>query len=304
MGPPSLAGGATRPRLPLDKGLDGRDSRSDPYRGHRAGCYPNNAKGERITNGGSSGFAPKAAHELQAVPAGLVREIAEASRFPSREERVISPASTRRPPRIHRTGRTMQFNARAKPEACMIKPRIPRQNRSDFCLKSGGLCEVAGARVGRREWRPHISRIERSRRKYAELCSTRHAICPVIPAYSASYSCPCFSEDGVCASKSAPSISKTLPSPSICKSIMLNHGFAQLVCQRERRSVLHAKIAAEGEHAFVAFLVTERRNCHQIALERELVESKQGARCHREICVTRRASPARLIRRSATIIAG
>src|SRR5271165_4150468 len=31
MGPPSLAGGAIRPRLPLDTGLDGRDSRSDPY---------------------------------------------------------------------------------------------------------------------------------------------------------------------------------------------------------------------------------------------------------------------------------
>ncbi len=26
-------------------------------RGHRADCYPNNAKGERITNGGSSGVA-------------------------------------------------------------------------------------------------------------------------------------------------------------------------------------------------------------------------------------------------------
>ena len=42
---------------------------------------------------------------------------------------------------------------------------------------------------------------------------------------------------------------------------------AQLVCQRERRSILHAKIAAEGEHAFVILLVTKRRNCHQIALE-------------------------------------
>ena len=58
-----------------------------------------------------SGFAPKAASEPNPVPAELVRGIAEASRFPSREAR---PA--RRPPRIHRTGRTMQFNARAKPE--------------------------------------------------------------------------------------------------------------------------------------------------------------------------------------------
>ena len=31
-------------------------------------------------------------------------------------------------------------------------------------VESGGLCEVAGARVGRHEWRPHISRIERCRR--------------------------------------------------------------------------------------------------------------------------------------------
>ncbi len=63
-----------------------------------------------------SGFAPKAASEPNAVPAELVRGIAEASRFPSREARPAPPPPTRRPPRIHRTGRTMQFNARAKPE--------------------------------------------------------------------------------------------------------------------------------------------------------------------------------------------
>src|SRR5271157_519313 len=34
---------------------------------------------------------------------------------------------------------------------------------ADIKSESGGLCEVAGARVGRREWRPHISRIERRR---------------------------------------------------------------------------------------------------------------------------------------------
>jgi len=62
-----------------------------------------------------SGFAPKAGPELHAVPAGIVREIAEASRFPSREAKAV-PQPARRPPRIHRTGRTMQFNARAKPE--------------------------------------------------------------------------------------------------------------------------------------------------------------------------------------------
>jgi hypothetical protein len=61
-------------------------------------------------------FAPKADHELNAVPVELVRGIAEASRFPSREAKASSPAAVRRPPRIHRTGRTMQFNARTTPE--------------------------------------------------------------------------------------------------------------------------------------------------------------------------------------------
>ena len=40
----------------------------------------------------------------------LVRVVSEAAQFPSRE------AIPRRPPRIYRTGRTMQFNARATPE--------------------------------------------------------------------------------------------------------------------------------------------------------------------------------------------
>ena len=40
----------------------------------------------------------------------VTRRSAEAARFPSRE------AISRRPPRIYRTGRTMQFNARATPE--------------------------------------------------------------------------------------------------------------------------------------------------------------------------------------------
>jgi hypothetical protein len=61
-----------------------------------------------------SAFAPKAVHELNEVSAELVRGIAEASRFPSREAKA-SYAVPRRPPRIHRTGRTMQFNARTTP---------------------------------------------------------------------------------------------------------------------------------------------------------------------------------------------
>ena len=67
-----------------------------------------------------SAFAPKAAHELNGASAELVRGIGEASRFASREAKASLPANVaplaRRPPRIHRTGRTMQFNARAKPQ--------------------------------------------------------------------------------------------------------------------------------------------------------------------------------------------
>jgi hypothetical protein len=59
-----------------------------------------------------SGFAPKSGGpEPVEVSAELVRAVAEASRFPSREAK-----AARRPPRIHRTGRTMQFNARTTPQ--------------------------------------------------------------------------------------------------------------------------------------------------------------------------------------------
>ena len=57
-----------------------------------------------------SGFAPKGPEPVE-VSAELVRAVAEASRFPSREAKAM-----RRPPRIHRTGRTMQFNARTTPQ--------------------------------------------------------------------------------------------------------------------------------------------------------------------------------------------
>ena len=55
-----------------------------------------------------SGFAPKATGPA-AVSDDVVRLVSEAARFPSRE------AIPRRPPRVYRTGRTMQFNARATP---------------------------------------------------------------------------------------------------------------------------------------------------------------------------------------------
>jgi len=57
-----------------------------------------------------SGFAPKNVHTLNEMSPDLVRVVSEAARFPSRE------AIPRRPRRIYRTGRTMQFNARATPE--------------------------------------------------------------------------------------------------------------------------------------------------------------------------------------------
>ena len=60
-----------------------------------------------------SGFAPKSDGEPHAVPVELVRAVAEASRFPSREAKA---PPMRRAPRIHRTGRTMQFNARTTPQ--------------------------------------------------------------------------------------------------------------------------------------------------------------------------------------------
>ena len=65
-----------------------------------------------------SAFTPKAAHELNGASAELVRSVAEASRFPSREAKASQDhlVPMRRPPRIHRTGRTMQFNARTTPQ--------------------------------------------------------------------------------------------------------------------------------------------------------------------------------------------
>ena len=57
-----------------------------------------------------SGFAPKGVQRLNEISPDLVRKASEAAQFPSRE------AIPRRPPRIYRTGRTMQFNARATPE--------------------------------------------------------------------------------------------------------------------------------------------------------------------------------------------
>ena len=80
-------------------------------------------------------FQPKAGPDKDAMPAEQVRAVAEASNFPSREAKprradvspavpVQEPASATPPPaaaprrqvRRHRTGRTMQLNARTTPE--------------------------------------------------------------------------------------------------------------------------------------------------------------------------------------------
>lgn len=81
-----------------------------------------------------SRFQPKAGPDKDALPAEQVRAIAEASNFPSREPKprreATPPAApgpepapaaapvvaVRRPPRRHRTGRTMQLNARTTPQ--------------------------------------------------------------------------------------------------------------------------------------------------------------------------------------------
>jgi hypothetical protein len=67
-----------------------------------------------------SEFAPKTAPNPDAVPVEQVRAIAEASRFPSREVKkyppTAPPLTAKRPPRRHRTGRTVQFNCRTTQE--------------------------------------------------------------------------------------------------------------------------------------------------------------------------------------------
>ena len=90
-----------------------------------------------------SRFQPKAGPDKDALPAEQVRAIAEASNFPSREPKprrapaapVAAPAPetppnaamVRRPPRRHRTGGTMQLNARTTPRPW--KPITPSPTR-------------------------------------------------------------------------------------------------------------------------------------------------------------------------------
>ena len=82
-----------------------------------------------------SGFAPKAAHELNRASAALVRGIAEASRFPSREAKTSS--AMRRPPRIHRTGRTMQFNGRHRLDRVVVDAHVQGEERGQRRCNGG-----------------------------------------------------------------------------------------------------------------------------------------------------------------------
>jgi hypothetical protein len=72
-----------------------------------------------------SAFEPKGVQKLNEISPELVRVVAEASRFPSRE---AQPA--RRPPRIYRTGRTMQFNARATPQTVDAPVAVEDRNQA------------------------------------------------------------------------------------------------------------------------------------------------------------------------------
>ena len=60
-----------------------------------------------------SGFTPKPAVKLPLPTQEQVKVISEASNFPSREVPKPKPAASPRKPRRHRTGRNVQFNAKA-----------------------------------------------------------------------------------------------------------------------------------------------------------------------------------------------
>ena len=81
------------------------------------------------------------------------------------------------------------------------------------------------------------------------------------------------------------------------------HSLAQFVPQHERRFVLHIEVAAEGEHALALHFVAEERDSHQVGPKRQLVPSEQRARGRREIGPARLAAPARLVFRTAAVIA-
>jgi hypothetical protein len=60
-----------------------------------------------------SGFAPKPAVQTPLPSPAQVKAISEAANFPSREAQKPKSGASRRKPRVHRTGRNVQFNAKA-----------------------------------------------------------------------------------------------------------------------------------------------------------------------------------------------
>ncbi len=69
-----------------------------------------------------SDFSPKKKSDTKAPTQEQVRAVAEAANFPSRQARDVSAAAaaakskTKREPRVHRTGRNVQFNVKASQE--------------------------------------------------------------------------------------------------------------------------------------------------------------------------------------------
>jgi len=70
-----------------------------------------------------SDFAPKPKSDVKAPPAAAVKAVAEKVNFKSRDPSVQPPAtqqspkpSVKRAPRVHRTGRNVQFNVKASQE--------------------------------------------------------------------------------------------------------------------------------------------------------------------------------------------
>lgn len=65
-----------------------------------------------------AGFAPKRQTNIQSAPANeIIRAISEASDFRSREPAPVKADQTtvpRRKPRLHRTGRNLQFNVKLR----------------------------------------------------------------------------------------------------------------------------------------------------------------------------------------------
>jgi hypothetical protein len=72
---------------------------------------------EEVTKLDVGSFTPKKAADLNAPPAEKVREVSLAAQFRSREPGVTkSETKAKRAPRLHRTGRNVQFNVKVKQE--------------------------------------------------------------------------------------------------------------------------------------------------------------------------------------------